>query len=95
MRLPSHARSPRQLHSKQFDIPWKEPHPMSDDSAEYFGTQIAEYRAVGAGGRLTVERSGDGIAYGFRISGLTRSIQISSDEAAELAQAILARTAES
>ena len=56
---------------------------MTDD-----GTQIADYRAVGTG-RMTVELSGDGYGYTFRITGRTNTLTISDDEAADLAQMIL------
>jgi hypothetical protein len=61
---------------------------MSNIEPDLGGRQIAAYRAVGTG-RMTVDRSGDGYSYTFRITGRTNTLTISDDEAAELAAMIL------
>jgi hypothetical protein len=55
-------------------------------------TLIAEYVAVGRG-RLQVAVSSDGIGYLFRVTGKTNSVEISDDEAADLARMILSANA--
>jgi hypothetical protein len=60
---------------------------MTDNS-----TLIAEYVAVGRG-RLQVAVSSHGIGYLFRVTGKTNSVEISDDEAADLARMILSARA--